>query len=197
MFGNMAKPEAKSSESEKGESPLSVEDNHISFCDDVTTKSIQKLNESIRTLGKKLRVEQVQFDLLTPRPIHLHIHSYGGLLSAGVAGLETISKSTVAVHTHIEGCAASAATLLSMAGARRTMGRYSSILIHHLSSGTWGTYEQIKDHMEQSTHLMNQMIGFYQNRSRMKEEEIREILKRDLWFDAEKALRLGLIDEIV
>src|SRR5574343_327214 len=82
-------------------------DNHIWFyC------TIQQMNE-------KLIEEMVRFKNDIPRPIHLHIHSYGGSLFSGFAAADVIRLSKVPVWTYIEGAAASAATFLSVCGKRR------------------------------------------------------------------------------
>ena len=41
------------------------------------------------------------------------------------------------------------------------------------------------------------MVKFYLENSSLDENEIREMLKRDSWFDAEEALKNGFADEIL
>lgn len=131
-------------------------------------------------------------------PVHVHIHSYGGDVFSGMAAMDAIleTRKRVPVHTHIEGAAASAATLMSVAGTRRTIGQHSFILIHQISSSFWGKFEEWKDEMKNNDLLMKTVVDFYVEHARMDARHVRQVLKKDLWFDAKRAHRLGLVDEI-
>ena len=56
-----------------------------------------------------------------PKPIYLHITTNGGDLLAGFFGYDKIKNSKIPINTIIEGCVASAGSLLSMAGQNRYM----------------------------------------------------------------------------
>jgi len=143
------------------------------------------------------RQEQaIKFGLDKPAPVHLHIHSPGGEIFAGFAAADAILSSPVPVYTHIEGGAASAATLFSVCGARRTIGRNSFILIHQLSSLFWGKYEEMKDEMKNNDLLMGRVRQMYRDHTKLSPEVIEDILRHDLWYDASKALECGLVDEV-
>jgi len=172
------------------------EGNTIFFYATVTPKSIISLVKEIRELDKTHQKFAIDFDLPAPPPIRLNIHSYGGSLFAGFAGANAILNTVSPVHTHVEGCAASAATLLSIVGDYRTMGDNSFILIHQLSSGFWGKYEEMKDEMVNQDTLMAKIQEIYLEFTEIEEDDLTEILKRDLWFDAETSLGYGLIDEV-
>jgi len=45
--------------------------------------------------------------------------------------------------------------------------------------------------------LMAKIKKIYKSKTSMSTRQITEILKRDKWFDAEKCVELGLVDEIV
>jgi ATP-dependent Clp endopeptidase proteolytic subunit ClpP len=134
---------------------------------------------------------------MEPYPIKLHIHSYGGSVFAGIAAMDTITNLGVDVHTIIEGSAASAATFLSLAGSHRIMSRNSYMLIHQLSSGYYGKYEDIKDDVENLDELMTMIKRIYNERSSVPQNKLDEILKHDLWFSSKKCLKYGLVDEVV
>ena len=131
-----------------------------------------------------------------PPPLHLHIHSNGGCIFAGFAAADAILACPLPVHTHVEGGAASAATLFSVMGAHRTIGPNSFILIHQVWSVAWGTYEEQKDHMKNQDLIMGRLKTIYTERTKLTKAKIGQILKHDLWFDAQTALKSGLVDEI-
>lgn len=170
--------------------------NRVWFYKDVSQGSVAELVKSLREAATGLLEEQAHLELPEPRPLHLHIHSYGGELFAGLAAAEAVRNSPVPVHTHIEGGAASAATIFSVMGVHRTIGTHSFILIHQLSSVFWGKYEEMKDEMVNNDLLMDTIRRVYADKTKLKKKNIAEILKRDLWFGADQALEVGLVDEI-
>ena len=84
--------------------------------------------------------------------INLRLNSYGGSLFAGLATVDVIRNLNCEVHSHVEGAAASAATIISVACDKRYIGKYSKMLIHQLSSGTYGKYNELEDDMENNNN---------------------------------------------
>ena len=94
-------------------------------------------------------------------PIKLHINSYGGSVFAGLSAVDYILKSKVPVHTVIDGCAASAATLMSVVGTKRYMHKNACMLVHQLSGIMWGKFQEMKDDMLNSEMLMKKIKNIY------------------------------------
>jgi ATP-dependent protease ClpP protease subunit len=61
----------------------------------------------------------------------------------------------------------------------------------------WGKFEDFKDEMENLDMLMTKIKKIYKDKTSMSTRQITEILKRDKWFDSEKCVELGLVDEVV
>jgi len=101
------------------------------------------------------------------------------------------------VHSIIEGVAASAATLISMACQLRYITPSSFMLIHQLSALSWGTYEEAQDEKRLLDMMMDKMTAFYVAHSVATKKQIRRILRRDSWLDAEEVLSLGFVDEVL
>ena len=99
--------------------------------------------------------------------------------------------------TTIDGCAASAATLMSIVANRRLIHEHSFMLIHQLSSGMWGKYEELKDDMKNNNLLMKTIKDIYQKHTKIPKTKLNQILKHDLWLDAKTCLRYGLVDDII
>ena len=131
------------------------------------------------------------------RSIFLHINSYGGSVFAGLAAVDYIKNSKIPVCSIVDGCAASAATLMSVVAEERKIHENSFMLIHQLSSGMWGKYEELKDDMKNSEVLMNTIKKIYENHTTIPKSKLDQILKRDLWFNAKTCLKYGLVDEIL
>ena len=175
---------------------VTFKDNRLYFYSEVTRSKNLTLNKSIVELANYYAA--IGTNLSTePANLYLHINSYGGSVFAGLSSVDYIINSKVPVTTVIDGCAASAATLMSVVGHRRLMHRHSYMLIHQLSSGMWGKYEELKDDMENSENLMNVIKEIYIKHTNIPKRELDKILKHDLWLDAKTCLKYGLIDEII
>jgi ATP-dependent protease ClpP protease subunit len=167
-------------------------DGHIYFYSDVTSLSVIKLNKVIREITNNMLPYKEDGLVLK-----LHINSDGGVLLDGLAALDSIISNALPIHTYVEGGAASAATLISVAGKKRFMHRHSFMLIHQMSSRLWGKYEEIKDDKENCDRFMKMIKDIYKEYTKVPMKKIDEILKHDLWFDADQCLEYGMIDEIV
>jgi ATP-dependent protease ClpP protease subunit len=184
-------------------SNISVINNHIYFYSPVTTESILELNKHIQTLNYDLNKTKLdidnRFNIEINPTIYLHINSLGGYVFDALAAVDTIKNSKIPITSIIEGCAASAATLISIVAQKRKITKNSSILIHQLSGGTWGTFEQMKDDNLNNIYLHEKMKELYLNHTngRLKEKKLKKVLKRDIWWNPQKCKKLGLIDEII
>lgn len=170
-------------------------ENNIYFYGDILESNALELNAALFELDKKLSISGVFLDV---RPIiNLRINSYGGSLFAGLATVDVIRNLNSEVHSYIEGAAASAATIISVACSKRYIGKYSKMLIHQLSSGIYGKYTELEDDMENNKHLMATIKSIYKQYTKLPMKKLDEILKHDLWFDSKTCLDYGLVDEII
>lgn len=188
-----AEPEAASAGSD---SVTTNGDNRIMFYADVSSKTALELHEKIQS--KSLELNSLSFKYkIPPIQIDLHIQSFGGSLLSGFAALDSVRACQVPINTIINGYAASAATLFSVAGKKRYMTKHSYMLIHQLSSMTWGTYEEIKDHKENMDKFMDMIKAIYKEYTSVPMKKLEEILKHDIWFNREECLKYDLVDEVL
>ena len=106
-------------------------------------------------------------------------------------------KSPVEIHTVISGFVASAGTLVSAAGKKRFMQTHACAMIHEIRSASWGKISDMRDQYANVDKLMNSIVKFYVERTKLKEEDLRVTLSRDKYWDANECLEAGLIDEIL
>ena len=180
-------------------SDVYTERNHIFFKTDVTKDSIDKLAQEIDHLNCKLANLERKTTLgnFAPKPIYLHITTNGGDLLSGFFAYDKIKASRIPVNTVIEGGVASAGSLMSIAGSRRYMTPNSHLLIHQLRTGIIGTYEELADEKTNCNQFMNKLVGIYHTNcnGRLSKTKIRDILKRDIFWDTKTAIQNGLVDE--
>ncbi len=186
---------------------VQVDGYHIHFYSDVTHKSAYELMIALRDADAGAQYDRVRNggvgwskdeSFMSPNlPLWLHVHSPGGFLLPALGIVDAIGHMKTPVHSVIEGYAASAATLIAMACHKRFITRSSFMLLHQLSGGIWGTYEQMKDSMKMNDLLMAQVVRFYEERSVLDETAVREILARDSWFSATDCKENGFVDEVI
>ena len=172
--------------------------NHIYFKTDVTKETIDKLATEIDNLNNKMKnmVNKSNLGTFTPKPIYLHITTNGGDLLAGFFGYDKIKSSKIPINTIIEGCVASAGSLLSMAGQNRYMTPSSHLLIHQLRTGMFGTYEELVDEKNNCHQFMSRLVSMYHSNcnGKMTKTKIKEFLKRDIFWNTKTAITNGLVD---
>ena len=169
--------------------------NSVFFYTDVTKQSVLNLNQKLKKLGTDLSVTGILLDIPTPE-LKLHINSNGGSLLDGFAAVDYVRACKAPVHSIVEGSAASAATLISVAAKKRSITKHSFMLIHQLSGGMWGKFESMKDDMENCNLFMNKINEIYGQYTKIPKNVLKEILKRDIYMDAKTCLKYGLVDQI-
>lgn len=169
----------------------------IYFYSEVDRKTILQMNKSLFEVSNDLLKCQIDKDLDMAPSVKLHINSYGGSIFAGLSGMDEILRCPVPVTTVVDGCAASAATFLSVVGSHRQISRNAYMLIHQLSSGCWGKYADILDHKQNMDELMKRIKQIYKEYTKVPTKKLDGVLNRDLWWDAKTCLRYGLVDEII
>ena len=184
-----------------GASRLTVEtvDNHIYFYADVDSDRCLALIRAVREADSKLRAEHLSrgLDGEPMTPIWIHIHSYGGSLFAAFSLADQLRMIKSPLYTIVEGIAASAATLIAMSCDKRFILPNSFMMIHQLSSFMWGKYEDFKDEMGLQDKLMERLISFYAEKTTLSKKDVKKMLKRDFWMDAEECVTKGFVDEIM
>ena len=187
--------ELEKQEKEQIISPISG--NRLYFYSDITRDSIYSLNRQIDELTKHLKFIQFSYALADPTPIELYISSEGGEVFPALSTVDKILNNPIPIHTHCEGIVASAATLISVVGKKRTISKNCCMLIHQVSSGLWGNYQQLKDEMQNLDLTMKIINNIYFKHTNFKESDLEDMLKKDLCLKPEDCLKLGLVDLIV
>jgi ATP-dependent Clp protease protease subunit len=180
---------------EKNENKIYRENNHIYFYTEIDRKSISNLNFFIREAEEyciitslRLRIEEL--------PIYLHIYSNGGYIHAAFAAIDVINSCKVPIYSIIEGATASAGTLISVVCKKRFIRPTAYMLIHQLSSECWGKMSEITDEYKNLTNVMDKITKIYKKYSNLTPKKLDRLLKHDLWLDAKKSIKYGLVDEV-
>jgi ATP-dependent protease ClpP protease subunit len=70
------------------------------------------------------------------------------------------------------------------------------MLIHQLSGECWGKMNEIEDEYKNLSQLMNKITNIYETHTNLSSKKLKKLLKHDLWLNAKKSLKYGLVDEL-
>ncbi|SBV35150.1 ATP-dependent Clp protease proteolytic subunit (Endopeptidase Clp) (Caseinolytic protease) (Protease Ti) (Heat shock protein F21.5) [uncultured Stenotrophomonas sp.] len=133
------------------------------------------------------------------KDINLYINSPGGVVTAGLAIYDTMQFIKPDVSTMCIGQAASAGSLLLMAGAKgkRFALPNSRVMIHQPSGGAQGQATDIEIQAREILYLRQRLNGLYASHTGQPIEQIERDMERDRFLSAEGAKEYGLIDQVV
>lgn len=131
--------------------------------------------------------------------INLYINSPGGSVFEAMAIIAMLQRHPADIISHIDGLAASCASVLPMISKRIIMPSNALMMIHHAMTGAWGNAKQLRKAADDVERISKAMCQHYLDRAgdKMTEEQLYEMLEEDKWLTAEQCLELGLCDEIV
>jgi ATP-dependent Clp protease protease subunit len=130
-------------------------------------------------------------------PINLHIHSDGGSFFDGVAMHSQLRQRTGPVNVIVDGLAASAASLVAMAGKTITMAKHSWMMIHEAHAVTWGRASDFRAAADRLDATNTEIVSIYAGRWKGNEKEMRAALDAETWLSAEDAVEMGLADSVM
>jgi ATP-dependent protease ClpP protease subunit len=187
--------EKEEKEEEEDENKIYRENNHIYFYTEIDRKSISNLNFFIREAEEYCIVTSLRLRI-DELPIYLHIYSNGGYIHAAFAAIDVINSCKVPIYSIIEGATASAGTLISVVCNKRFIRPTAYMLIHQLSSEFWGKMSEITDEYKNLTNVMDKITKIYKKYSKLTPKKLEKLLKHDLWLNAKKSIKYGLVDEL-
>ena len=138
-----------------------------------------------------------ELQALTTDKVNVHINSYGGDVSEGLAIYNVLKNSKAKVTTYCDGFACSAASVIFMAGEERIMNSASLLMIHNAWSRASGNAEAFRKQAEDLDKITQASINAYMSRVWITEEELKEKMNAETWLTAQEALADGFATKIL
>ena len=129
-----------------------------------------------------------------PGPLTARINSGGGIAAEGIA-IHSLLAQRGDVTTIVDGTAASAASIIVMAGAVRRMRAGATLMIHDLAIITWGNAAEHQHSAAVLDKLSEQYAALYARAAGAEPEAMRTLMKAETWFTGAEALAAGLVTE--
>lgn len=162
---------------------------HIYFNSRVEDKTIDELIVKIKEAN----------NIQNPKPILIHICSFGGNLTDGLRLLTIFKLSKVPIATMIDNYSCSAATFLSISSPYRVMNKYGYCLLHEYSIS--GFVNKKRDFFVNSLKAIdkyfNVIIDMYLEKTKYSKEELMELLQHNLFLDYKTCLSKGIVDRVI
>lgn len=128
--------------------------------------------------------------------INVHINSYGGDVSEGLAIYNTLRTSGKNIVTICDGFACSAASVVFMAGSKRVMSPASLLMIHNAWTFAMGNSEELRKQADDLETITQASVEAYKLAANISEDEIKELMDKETWILPEDAKAYGFATDI-
>lgn len=134
-----------------------------------------------------------------PQPIQMYINSGGGSVTDGFAIISAMELSETPIITYGMGLVASMALAIFVAGDIRVASRFTRFMYHSISYGMMGHITEHEEMREEADILQRMYDSLMFDKTKLTKEQLAEIreMKKNYFFGAVKATKLGLADEVV
>ena len=129
--------------------------------------------------------------------ITVWINSPGGdcVAAAQIYNMLTQYKGNVTVK--IDGIAASAASVIAMAGNTVLMSPVSMMMIHNPATVAFGDHAEMQKAIDMLAEVKESIINAYVIKTGLSRSKLSHLMDAETWMDANKAVELGFADDII
>ena len=165
-------------------------------------------NEAVLYLNGTIAEESWFDDDVTPKifkeelenhqgDITVWINSPGGdcIAAAQIYNLLIEHKGNVTVK--IDGIAASAASVIAMAGTTVKMSPVAMLMIHNPMTIAYGNTSEMEKAIEMLQEVKESIINAYELKTGLSRNKLSKLMDNETWMDARKAVELGFADEMM
>ena len=125
------------------------------------------------------------------------INSPGGDCVAAAQIYNMLSNYKGKVTVKIDGIAASAASVIAMAGDTVLVSPVSMLMIHNPATIAWGDHAQMQKAIDMLSEVKESIINAYVLKTGLSRPKLSHLMDAETWMDANKAVELGFADEIM
>ncbi|WJE54320.1 Clp protease ClpP [Bacillus cereus] len=128
--------------------------------------------------------------------VTIRLNSGGGDVFDGIAIYNQLKNHSAKVIVHVDGLAASAASLIAMAADELIMNTGSMLMIHEASTFAWGSKTEIQKTLNALEGIDKSIADIYMTRFEGERSEIETMIENETWFTASEAVEIGLADKV-
>ena len=129
--------------------------------------------------------------------ITVWLNSPGGDCVAAAQIYNMLMDYKGSVTVKIDGIAASAASVIAMAGTKVLMSPVSMMFIHNPMTATFGDSDEMQKAIEMLHEVKESIINAYEIKTGLSRAKLSRLMDAETWMDANKAVELGFADRIL
>lgn len=129
--------------------------------------------------------------------ITVWINSPGGDCVAAAQIYNMLREYEGNVMVKIDGIAASAASVIAMAGDKVLMSPVSMMMIHNPMTIAFGDFSEMQKAIDMLAGVKDSIINAYEIKTGLSRVKLAHLMDAETWMDANKAIELGFADEII
>lgn len=130
------------------------------------------------------------------KTMDIAISSNGGDVSQGFAIFNILARHKAWKRVTVEGLAASMASVIAMVGDEVVMPSNSMMMIHNPWGALMGEADQIVSFGEALAMMQDNIADAYVARANVSKDEVLQMMARETWLSAKKAVELGFADSV-
>lgn len=129
--------------------------------------------------------------------ITVWINSPGGDVIAAAQIYNMLMDHKGNVTVKIDGIAASAASVIAMAGTKVLMSPVSMMMIHNPMTLAFGDKTEMKRAISMLDEIKDSIVNAYEIKTSLARDKISKLMDEETWMNANKAIEMGFCDDIM
>lgn len=160
------------------------------------TEATLSIYDEIGFWGVQAKDFSVQLSGVKAPVLNVEINSPGGDVFAGLAIFQMLRASGKEIVVKVMGVAASAASLIAMAGDKIQMPKNTFMMVHNPWSFAMGNADELRKTADTLDKIGGALLATYAAKTGLPEEELTAMLATDTWLTADEALEKGFATEV-
>lgn len=184
--------------------PENNQDERIFYItEDITIQNIIEIIQQINSINKYDDLQEKYFNIeghvYNRKPITIYVSSFGGSVYDGLSLVGIIQSSKTPIHTIATGKVMSMGFIIALVGHKRFCTKYTTFMVHSVSSFIWGTTKHMEEDLAESKRVQRILYDIIINKSKIYQSTLDNLTtkKIDWYFDEEQALKMNVVDEIL
>ena len=168
----------------------------------------EEMDERVLEINGEIASESWFDDDVTPKlfkdellsgsgPITLWLNSPGGDCIAASQIYSMLMDYEGDVTIKVDGIAASAASVIAMAGTKVLMAPTALLMIHNPMTMAYGNKDDMNKAIEMLDEVKESIINAYEIKTGMSRAKISHLMDSETWMNANKAIEMGFADDIL
>lgn len=125
------------------------------------------------------------------------LNSPGGDVFAASQIYNMLKEYNGKVTVKIDGIAASAASVIAMAGSEILMSPVAMMMIHNPATVIYGEASDLQSGIDMLSEVKESIINAYEQKTSLPRNKISKMMDAETWFSAQKAVELGFADKVL